>query len=222
MDPELGKTSAADAGRYHPLGGRSVLRRALGLPFALLAALAAPACRHEAQVDFTSDAKPPTVQLIQPQARNLVRVVGQPSFVEAYERTSIYSKPTAYIQRWIVDIGDTVRTGDVLAYLFAPELVEEYGTKKAAVGLDRERIDLAKEVVEVAKADVRAAEAHLTEAQRILEKYQAEVDRWDAEVKRLQVEASNSTIDSPILRESTHQLESSTAARDRAKAAIKR
>ena len=34
--------------------------------------------------------EPPTVRLIQPQVRNLVRVVGQPSFIEAYERTSIY------------------------------------------------------------------------------------------------------------------------------------
>ena len=102
---------------------------------------------------------PRPCRLIQPQARNIVRVVGQPSFIESYERTSIYPKPTAYIQKWIVDIGDKVKKGDVLATLFAPELVEELGTKKATVVLDRERIALAKEVVEVAKADVEAAEA---------------------------------------------------------------
>ena len=102
-----------------------------------MAALAAPGCRHEPEIEFTSNTKPPTVRLIQPRARNIVRVVGQPSFIESYERTSIYPKPTAYIQKWIVDIGDKVKKSDVLATLFAPELVEQLGTKKAAVVLDR-------------------------------------------------------------------------------------
>ena len=60
------------------------------------------------------------MRLIQPRTRNIVRTVGQPSFIESYERTSIYPKPTAYIQKWIVDIGDKVAKNDVLATLFAP------------------------------------------------------------------------------------------------------
>ena len=43
--------------------------------------------------------------------RHIVRVVGQPSFIESYERTSIYPKLTAYIEKWIVDIGDKVKRG---------------------------------------------------------------------------------------------------------------
>ncbi len=85
----------------------------------LLAALAAPGCRHGPHIEFISTTKPTTVQLIQPKFRNIVRVVGQPSFIESYERTSIYPKPTAYIQKWIVDIGDRVKKNDVLATLFA-------------------------------------------------------------------------------------------------------
>ena len=168
------------------------------------------------------DAKPPTVRLIQPRARNIVRVVGQPSFIESYERTSIYPKPTAYIEKWIVDIGDKVKKGDVLATLFVPELVEELGTKKAAVVLDRERIALAKEVVEVAKADVEAAEARLDEAEAILDKFEAEVDRWDTEVKRLERQVARVVVNPRVLFESTNQLKSSIAARDKAKATIKR
>ena len=74
--------------------------------------------------------KPPTVRLIQPQVRNIVRVVGQPSFIESYERTSIYPKPTAYIQNWIVDIGDKVKKGDVLATLFAPSWSRSSGRRR--------------------------------------------------------------------------------------------
>ena len=190
--------------------------------FWLLAALAAPGCGHEAKIEFTSVTKPPTVQVIQPPVRNIVRVVGQPSFIESYERTSIYPKLTAYIEKWNVDIGDKVKKGDVLATLFVPELVEDFGTKKATVELDKERIELAQKVVKVAEADVKAAEARLEEAKAILDKYEAEVERWDSEVKRLEHEVERGVVDPQILLESTNQLKSSIAARDAAKATIKK
>jgi len=188
----------------------------------LMAALAAPGCRHQAEIEFITATKPPTVRLIQPQVRKIVRVVGQPSFIESYERTSIYNKPTAYILKWIVDIGDKVKKVDVLATLFAPERVEELATKKAAVVLDQERIALAKEEVEVARAEVQAAEARLQESEAVLDKYQSEVDRWDTEVKRLERQVARVVVDTRVLFESTNQLKSSIAARDKAKATIKR
>jgi multidrug efflux pump subunit AcrA (membrane-fusion protein) len=192
------------------------------LALGLLAALAAPGCGHEATLQFASDPKPPTVRVVQPPVRKIVRVVGQPSFLESYERTSIYAKPTAFIERWIVDIGDKVKKGDVLATLFVPELVEDHETKGATVGLDVERIELAKQVVEVAAADVKAADARLREAKAILDKFEAEVERWDAEVERLQREVDRGVVDARILLESTNQLKASVAARDQAKATIKR
>jgi HlyD family secretion protein len=188
----------------------------------LIAALNAQGCRHEAEIEFITAAKTPNVQLTQPTDRKIVRIVGQPSFIESYERTSIYPKPTAYIQDWVVDIGDKVKKVDVLAKLFAPELVEELETKKAAVVLEREKIALAKEVVEVAKAEVVAADARLKEAETILEKYESEVVRWDTEVKRLEVQVGRGVVNSQVLFESANQLKSSIAARDKAKATIKR
>ena len=53
---------------------------------ALVAAQAAPGCHHEAESHYTSVAKPQTVRLMQPQVRNIVRTVGQPSFTQSYER----------------------------------------------------------------------------------------------------------------------------------------
>ena len=65
----------------------------------LLAALTAPSCHGRRQARPAVDDKPPTVQVIRPQVQDIVRVVGQPSFIEAYERTSIFAKPTAFIKR---------------------------------------------------------------------------------------------------------------------------
>ena len=55
------------------------------LALCLLTALAAPGCGHKEKTDYTSVSKPPIVRIIQPEVRNIVRVVGQPSFIESYE-----------------------------------------------------------------------------------------------------------------------------------------
>ncbi len=126
--------------------------------FWLLAVLAASGCAKPEQT-APSVSEPPVLQMVHPQLRKIVRVVGQPSFVQSYERTSIYPKLTAFIEKWNVDIGDKVQKGDVLAKLFVPELVENYGTKKATVQYDKDRVRLAQKQVEVAAADVKAARA---------------------------------------------------------------
>jgi HlyD family secretion protein len=186
----------------------------------LVAVLAMSGCGQKPKAKRTSVSQPPTMKFIKPQVRNIVRVVGQPSFIESYERTSVYPKLTAYIKKWNVDIGDEVKKGEVLATLFVPELVEDYGTKTATVELDKQRIDLARKMVEVAKANVKTAEAGLAEAKAILAKYQAQVHRWDMEIKRLKKETDRGVVDPQILLESTNQWEASVAWRDSAKATI--
>jgi multidrug efflux pump subunit AcrA (membrane-fusion protein) len=160
------------------------------------------------------------VQLIKPEVRSIVRLFGQPSFIEAYERSSVYPKMNAYIKDWKVDIGDKVKKGEVLATLFVPELVEDHSTKKAKVVLDQERIALATEVVEVASADVKAAEARLEEARAELDSFVAEVERWDSEVKRLEREVNAGVVDPQVLLQARNQLKSNTASRDSAKATV--
>ena len=190
------------------------------LVLGVVAALAAPGCGHKVKIDFTTVSKPPTVQVINPPVRTIVRVVGQPSFIEAFERTSVYPKLTAYIKEWKVDIGDKVKKNRPLATLFVPELEEDHKTKMATVELDKERVDLAQKLVEVADANVKAADASLKEAKAILDKFEAEVERWDSEVKRLEHEVKRGIIDPQVLLESTNQWKASIAAREAAKATI--
>jgi multidrug efflux pump subunit AcrA (membrane-fusion protein) len=207
-----------------PVSLRSVGGRRLAV--CLLAALAAPGCAKP-KITGKSVSEPPVVRMIQPQVRTITRIVGQPSFVESYERTSIYPKVTGYIEKWNVDIGDKVKgdrvfKGEVLATLFVPELREDWETKKATVKLDEERVQLALKSVEVAEADVEAAKARLTETREILARYQAQVDRWDSEVKRLRREADRGVVAPQILLESTNQWKESIASREAAKAAIEK
>src|SRR5262249_32269716 len=152
----------------------------------------------------------PTVRVTRPQVRKIVRVVGQPSFVEAYERTSIYPKLTGFIEKWYVDIGDTVKKGQVLADLFVPQVVEDYKTKGRTAELDTQRIEPALRKGEGAEADVKAAAARVAAARAILEKFQAQVDRWDSEVARLKREVQKGGVDRQVLDESQNQLRASS------------
>jgi RNA polymerase sigma factor (sigma-70 family) len=165
----------------------------------------------------------PTVQLIRPPVRNIVRTIGQPSFIEASERTFIRLKPNVRVDKLLVELGDKVKKGDVLATLFVPEMVlEDYEAKRAAVDLDQEKVLLAHKLVNVAKADVRVAEARLEEAKAIFAKFEAEVIRWDSEVKRLRQEVRRGVVDPQVLVESANQLKASSAARHAAKATVKK
>jgi multidrug efflux pump subunit AcrA (membrane-fusion protein) len=164
--------------------------------------------------------EPPTVQAVHPEIRDIIRYVDQPSFIESFERASIYPKVMAYIKEWNVDIGDKVKAGDILCTLYAPELVEDFSTKTATVELDKERIRLAEKVVKVTEADVDAAAAHLEESKAIVAKYQAEVDRWDVEVKRLTVQVEKGIVDPQILLESTNEWKSAVAARNAANSSV--
>ena len=201
---------------HHTQCGRPMFR----LLFGLVAALPAPGCRHEAESHAPSVTKPQAVRLTQPQVRTIVRVVGQPSFTQSYERNSVYPKMNAYIKKWNVDIGDRVKKGDVLATLFVPELVEDYGTKKATVVLDRERVTLANVVVEVTQADVDAAIARVEEARAELDGTRAEAERWESETKRLDNELKRGVVNPQDVLQTTNRWKASVAMRDTAAATV--
>lgn len=204
-------------------GGRGCRWRPVKqLSFGLLLLSAVTGCGQAQKTDITRVAEPPMVTVTQPQTRSIVRVVGQPSFVESYERTSIYPKLSAYITKWYVDIGDKVTKNQVLADLFVPEVEEDCQTKYEAIELAEERVRLSEEKVRVADANVRVAVARLDAARKILDQYEAQVARWEAQVKTLTGEVKQSVIDRQILHESEHQLKSSTGARDAALADIER
>jgi len=190
------------------------------MPTAVVVAVALSGCHGEQKAEVKSVTTPPVVKVVKPTKRTIVRVVGQPSFIESFERTSIYPKLTGYIEKWNVDIGDLVKKGQVMATLFVPELVEDFETKKATVGLDHQKVDLALKIVDVAAADVQAAEARVAETKAILAKFSAEVERWASEVKRLDDEVRRGVVDPQVLLESTNQWKSSAASREAARADI--
>ena len=158
----------------------------------------------------------PVVAIVTPEKRDIVRVVGQPGFVDSYERAALYAKVSGYIEKWNVDIGDIVKKDQVLATIFVPELVEEHRVKQATVELDTVLVDQARKVADSADGNLRAAIAKVSQAKADVGRFTAEVERWQSEVKRLSGLVQQNVIDKQVLGESTRQLKSNEAARDAA------
>jgi RND family efflux transporter MFP subunit len=162
----------------------------------------------------------PTVHLVKPETRDLVRTVEQPGFIEAYEQTSIFAKVAGFVSAWKVDIGDRVGKDDLLATLAIPELVAEHEQKLAQVVLDEEQVKQAEKLVQVAQSNLQAATAQTAEAEANVVRYQADIERWESEVKRLTTLVKQRVVDQQVLDESSKQLKSSIATRDAARATV--
>ncbi len=178
-------------------------------------------CHRQAKVDTPTVSDTVTVRLVKPARRDLVRIVGQPSFIDSYEQTAIYAKLPAYMEKWNVDIGDRVQKGELLATLYIPELEQELNLKKAQVTMDQALVAQAGKLVDVAAGNLQAAEAKVVETQADVGKFEALVRRWDSEVGRQVTMVSERVLDHQILGESRRQLESSQASKDAAEAAVK-
>src|SRR5580704_10658407 len=151
--------------------------------FCLLVGLVLPVltgCSNKKTDPGKAISEVPEVQIVRPEVRTIIRDVGQPSFIEAYEQTAIYAKLPGYVLKWNVDIGDRVKKGEELATLFIPELVQEYAEKKAIVLQEEGLVLQAKKLISVAKATLSAAEYRVKEARAIIGQYQALVARWDS------------------------------------------
>jgi RND family efflux transporter MFP subunit len=64
----------------------------------------------------------PTVRVAQVRGSDSMLIASLPGTTEAFEAANIYSRTSGYIGKRYVDIGDKVKTGELLAEITAPEL----------------------------------------------------------------------------------------------------
>ena len=60
------------------------------------------------------------------------RTVTLPGSLEPIQETTVYARTNGYVRRFLVDIGDAVKTGQVLAEIDAPEVDQELAQARAA------------------------------------------------------------------------------------------
>jgi len=92
----------------------------------------------------------PSVRVIKPRQSPPVSAVTLPGDVQAMEEITIYPRASGYIKRWLVDIGDEVQEGQLLAEIDIPEVKAQLEQTKAALGESRASLERARATVNLA------------------------------------------------------------------------
>ncbi len=117
------------------------------LVFALLAAAGVfagafffgwlPMLQRDKQLDATANKVKnslPRVTLANPRRADAITHALLPGDVQALEETTIYARTNGYLKRWLFDIGDEVKVGQLLAEIETPEIDDELNQAKATLG----------------------------------------------------------------------------------------
>ncbi|WP_420236102.1 efflux RND transporter periplasmic adaptor subunit [Telmatobacter bradus] len=120
---------------------------------------------------------------------NTLTVAGE---FQPYQEVELHAKVSGYIRRIRVDIGDQVKSGQVIATLEVPELNAQVAGTEAEVRHSKSEISRAQSGVELAKAShaaLHAAYTRLAEAARVRPGLVAEQELDDSHAKDLDAEA---------------------------------
>lgn len=94
--------------------------------------------------DWTAKQVVPTVALIHPTPAAAAGALTLPATLQPLNSAPIYARTSGYIRQWSVDIGDTVKKGQLLAVLDAPEVEQQLATATAQLETARANQELAK------------------------------------------------------------------------------
>jgi membrane fusion protein, multidrug efflux system len=164
--------------------------------------------RHRAQKSLASStaaatADAPHVDVIHPRVESNVRTLSLPGNIQAPEATAIYARATGYVRRWLVDIGDKVTQGQLLAEIDTPDLDQQLQQARETLGTMRASL-------EQANANAKYATITAKRYQELLAQHfvsQQDVDQTQAQaaVGAANVHAAQSAIAAQTA--NVHQLE---------------
>ena len=167
MDPNqhLSDPLEKPAKTKHRTGRLSWIVLGIGILTGLLAVGIVPRLNRQTELDAAVEktSELPTVNVVKvkrsPAATNSVL----PGSVQAIQETTIYARTNGYLKRLLVDIGDRVQAGQLIAEIDSPETDQE---------------------LQQARADLVSVQANLVEARANLELARQSWQRWQALVSQ--------------------------------------
>ncbi|WP_263368974.1 efflux RND transporter periplasmic adaptor subunit [Edaphobacter bradus] len=153
-----------------------------------LSCLVASGCR-EKQTDSPSIATASVAPVMRGDLSSTLTVAGE---FQPYQEVELHAKVSGYVRRINVDIGDRVRSGQVIATLEVPELNAQVAGSEAEVRHSQSEISRAQSgvaLVEANHAALHAAYTRLAEAARMRPGLVAEQELDDARAKDQDAEA---------------------------------
>jgi multidrug efflux pump subunit AcrA (membrane-fusion protein) len=109
--------------------------------------------------DTVAPAKPalPAVQVITPKRSAASSALQLPGNVQAFQEASIHARTSGYVRRRLVDVGDRVQAGQVLAEIEAPEVDQELLQARA-------NLLQVRAMVGQTRANLKQVQAHVQQA----------------------------------------------------------
>jgi membrane fusion protein, multidrug efflux system len=146
--------------------------RALALATLFAAVALLTGCRRE---EADTPIAAPQVVVIKPQRGTAVRTISLPGDVVGYYQSALYAKVTGYLKNILVDKGDRVKKGEVLANIEVPELRQRLDRARSSLQIQQltyQRLDrvwkgdprlVAREDVDIAYSKFQQAQAEANE-----------------------------------------------------------
>lgn len=125
----------------------------------------------------------PVVQVARPERREVVRTLELPGDARPYQEARLYAKVPGYLSRMLVDTGDRVLAGQLLAELEVPELERDLAQKEAEEAAAGAETAAARMQMERARAEVQGASAEVGRAQALLDQTRAELAQTRARLE---------------------------------------
>ena len=134
------------------------MKRYLSLLCVAASALLLASCNT--RVEGSAAVKQAVNVAVQPVTRgNIAQTLTVASAFRAFQEIEVHAKVAGYVKKIYVDVGDRVKTGQLLTVLEVPELEDEIQQNDAEVKRDEEEINRAK--AEITRAQAAYEAAHL-------------------------------------------------------------
>jgi RND family efflux transporter MFP subunit len=160
------------------------------------------------------------VKVVHPRKDALQRLCIQPGSVNSFESIQLYAKVPGFLKFQKVDIGDSVKKGDLLAIVDVPDIEAQVERNVAAVEKTESQLLQMKAHVDVAYANLDAAQAAVTQADATAKSAAAWVKYRILQLGRMDSLVKSSAIEDRLYDESKERHDASIETENSAKAAI--
>jgi membrane fusion protein (multidrug efflux system) len=132
------------------------------------------------------------VEVVRPALLAGDRALDLPGTVRPLEETQIYPRVSGYVRRWLVDIGDKVTAGQLLAEIDTPELDAQLAQARAQLAQARAAVIQASSQRDLSRSN--AARVETLSDQQLVAKAQVEQAATQAQTAEASVAAAQSNV----------------------------
>ena len=134
--------------------------------FQALVATTLPRLQHEKELNTVAAqaaSSPPRVSVVTAHRAPATSTHVLPGNAQAFREAALFARTTGYLKRWLVDIGDRVREGQLIADISAPDVDDQLAQARANLSLSKANLLVSEASLILAKTtlarDTKAREA---------------------------------------------------------------